>query len=120
MRCSRRFLSLLLPAALAAAGLCSCQPSPERELEKKIQGYDAAERCTPTRRTGTTDTPCGGGSGDHAYSFLRSVYEKVDECLPLTREEVKAVREILAEIEETPVHDKKLWLDMEYDSYFGP
>lgn len=33
---------------------------------------------------------------------------------------MKAVREILAQIEETPAHDEKLWLTIEYDREFGP
>ena len=45
---------------------------------------------------------------------------KVDEYLPLTEDEVKEVREILAGLAETPPRDFHLWLLNKYDSYFGP
>ena len=45
---------------------------------------------------------------------------KVDEYLPLTEDEVKEVREILAGLAETPPCDFHLWLLNEYDSCFGP
>lgn len=45
---------------------------------------------------------------------------EIDEYLPLTEDEVKEVREILAGLEQTPAHDFDLWLLNKYDSYFGP
>lgn len=45
---------------------------------------------------------------------------EIDEYLPLTEDEVKEVRAILAGLEETPPHDFDLWLLNKYDSYFGP
>lgn len=45
---------------------------------------------------------------------------EIDEYLPLTEDEVKEVRAILAGLEETPAHDFDLWLLNKYDSYFGP
>lgn len=45
---------------------------------------------------------------------------EIDEYLPLTEDEVKEVREILAGLAETPPLDFDLWLLNKYDSYFGP
>ena len=45
---------------------------------------------------------------------------EIDEYLPLTEDEVKEVREILAGLEQTPALDFDLWLLNKYDSYFGP
>ena len=54
----------------------------------------------------------------HLYSFCCD--EKFDEYLPLTREEVKAVREIVSELESTPPRDFNSWLLSEHNRYFGP
>lgn len=41
--------------------------------------------------------------------------------LPLTAEEVRAVREILSQIEETPCHDYRMWLEERFAAYVtGP
>lgn len=40
--------------------------------------------------------------------------KKKSAILPLTAEEVRAVREIIAQIEETPCHDYRMWLEGEY------
>lgn len=107
-----------------AAGLCACeQRSPERDPAAKIPGYDAAERYAEyVKHHGERTQQLRRAAAKAATMRIRitSLYLKRDECLPLTREEVKAVRGILAELEETPVHDKKLWPDHECDIYFGP
>ena len=45
---------------------------------------------------------------------------EIDEYLPLTEDEVKEVRAILAGLEQIPALDFDLWLLNKYDSYFGP
>ena len=109
---------------LAAAVLCSCQQqSMERELAAKIPGFQATEayaayvkkhgeRAEQLRRT--------AAKAATMRVHFTAGYMEVDECHPLTRNEVKAVREILAQIEETPAHDEKLWLTIKYDREFGP
>ena len=47
-------------------------------------------------------------------------FRAVDEYLPLTAGEVQAVREILAEIEETPPHDFSGWLEIQHADQFCP
>lgn len=47
-------------------------------------------------------------------------YRVVNEYLPLKEAEVQAVREILADIEETPPHDFSSWLEMEHADQFCP
>ena len=114
----------ILPFFLAAAVLCSCQQqSMERALAAKKTGFQATEayaayvkkhgeRAEQLRRTAAK----AATMRVHFTAGLR----EVDESHPLTRKEVKAVREILAQIDETPAHDEKLWLTIEYDREFGP
>ena len=52
----------------------------------------------------------GGGGG----------YTKVDEYLPLTQDEVAAVREILAQIEEIPARDFSSWLKIQHENHICP
>lgn len=114
----------ILLSFLAAAVLCSCQQqSMERALAAQKPGFQATEayaayvkkhgeRAEQLRRTAAK-------AATMRIHFTTGLME-VDECHPLTRKEVKAVREILAQIEETPAHDEKLWLTIEYDREFGP
>ena len=47
-------------------------------------------------------------------------FKTVNEYLPLKPDEVQAVREILAEVEETPPHDFSSWLEIQHADQFCP
>ena len=113
---------------LAAVGLSCCQTVEQRmisEISDREANFDAEARYASYVQR------C---DGEFARQ-LRKAAEEADtmririsgglrkmeaEYLPLSDDEVAAVREILAEIEEVPSLDFNTWLLERYDSYCGP
>ena len=128
----------LIVLVLAMLSLTGCQWLEEQrmvaELSEHLNGFDAeaayaaylkshGEEARKLREAAAAAVTMRiHMSGDVCIEIVGSSTgpTKVDEYLPLTEDEVKEVREILAGLEETPAHDFDLWLLNKYDSYFGP
>lgn len=118
------WVSLLL--VLCAAGLSSCETAPQRmEREIAAAGFHAPE-CYQAYRNKHGEQ--ARKLREAAASASRMRLHITSECgkvkssiLPLTAEEVRAVREILSQIEETPCHDYRMWLEERFAAYVtGP
>ena len=115
--------------AVGVGALNGCQTVEQRmiaEISEVERDFDAEARYAAylekhgenARKLRETAASCSsmrfrihGGGG---------VYQKVDEYLPLTAEEVPAVREILAQIEETPARDFSSWLKIQHENTVCP
>lgn len=115
-----------LPLVLCAAGLSSCETAPQRtEREIAAAGFHAPE-CYQAYRNKHGEQ--ARKLREAAASASRMRLHITSECgkeksaiLPLTAEEVRAVREILSQIEETPCHDYRMWLEERFAAYVtGP
>lgn len=112
--------SLLL--ALCAAGLSCCETAQhrmEREIAATLHSFNAPERYQAYRNEhGEKARKLREAAASASRMRLRitSVRGKTKPAIvPLTEEERRAVREILAQIEETPCLDYPLWLEETYE-----
>ena len=113
---------------LAAVGLSCCQTVEQRmisEISDREANFDAEARYASyvQRSDGKFARQLRKAAADAATMriCIRGGLRKMEaEYLPLSDDEVAAVREILAEIEEVPSLDFNTWLLERYDSYCGP
>lgn len=110
-------VSLLL--VLCAAGLSSCETALQRmERELATAGVHAPEYYQAYRNKHGEQARKlreAAASASRMRLHITSVFGKVKSAiLPLTAEEMRAVRDIIAQIEETPCHDYRMWLEEEY------
>lgn len=120
------FFGVSLLLALCAAGLSSCETAQHR-MEREIAAADFhAPECYQAYRNKHGEQ--ARKLREAAASASRMRLHITSECgkvkssiLPLTAEEVRAVREILSQIEETPCHDYRMWLEERFAAYVtGP
>lgn len=114
---------LFLLPALCAAALSSCESTQhrmEREIAAVIPAFHATARYQSyLSRHGEEARrlreAAAGASSMRLH--ITSFYPKEESAiLPLSAAEVRAVREILAQIEETPCWDYRMWLERQYAS----
>jgi len=114
-------VSLLLPGCLQtveqrmAADLQEVNSQFDAEAEYAAYVKKHGESARKLRESATAAATMrfrihGGGGG----------FTKVDEYLPLTQDEVAAVREILTQIEETPARDFSSWLKIQHENHICP
>lgn len=124
------FFGVSLLLALCAAGLSSCETAQhrmEREIAAALPGGDfraAARYAAYVKGHGEEAQALRNAAAQAAWMRLHiapGTYKIKDTFLPLSTAEKQAVRQLLAQVEETPCHDFPMWLEERYAAYVtGP
>ena len=113
-------------AVLACLGLTGCLLTAQQcmvaELVERVPDFDAEARYAAYLADHGNSARQLREAASEAASMRIYIhgYGDVKEYLPLTEDEVQAVKTLLAGVENTPPYGFELWLEMEYDLHLGP